>query len=74
MSNLTTETLRVLEPYPGLFAYYDGRISGKRLYSQDPNWVDDGAYNLGIASYSIVHGNEALVYDTHIFRCLTRAL
>jgi cyclase len=66
MSNLTTETLRVLEPYPGLFAYYDGRISGKRLYSQDPNWVDDGAYSLGIASYSIVHGNEALVYDTHI--------
>jgi cyclase len=63
---LPTQTLRVLEPYPGLFAYYDGRVSGKRLYSEHPNWVDDGAYSLGIASYSIVSGSEALVYDTHI--------
>jgi glyoxylase-like metal-dependent hydrolase (beta-lactamase superfamily II) len=66
LSGLSTETLRVLEPYPGLFAYYDGRVSGKRLYSEHPNWVDDGAYSLGIASYSIVRGSEALVYDTHI--------
>jgi glyoxylase-like metal-dependent hydrolase (beta-lactamase superfamily II) len=63
---LPTQTLRVHEPYPGLFAYYDGRVSGKRLYSEYPNWVDDGAYSLGIASYSIVSGSEALVYDTHI--------
>jgi glyoxylase-like metal-dependent hydrolase (beta-lactamase superfamily II) len=66
LSDLATETLRVLEPYPGLFAYYDGRIPGKRLYSEQPNWLDDGAYSLGIASYSIVRGSEALVYDTHI--------
>lgn len=66
MSDLATETLRVLEPYPGLFAYYDGRVPGKRLYSEHPNWVDDGAYSLGIASYSIIRGHEALVYDTHI--------
>ena len=63
---LPTQTLRVLEPYPGLFAYYDGRVSGQRLYSEQPNWVDDGAYSLGIASYAIVSGSEALVYDTHI--------
>jgi glyoxylase-like metal-dependent hydrolase (beta-lactamase superfamily II) len=63
---LPTQTLRVLEPYPGVFAYYDGRVSGTRLYSEQPNWVDDGAYSLGIASYSIVSGSEALVYDTHI--------
>ena len=66
MLELPTQTLRVLEPYPGLFAYYDGRVSGNRLYSEHPNWVDDGAYSLGIASYSIVSGSEALVYDTHI--------
>jgi glyoxylase-like metal-dependent hydrolase (beta-lactamase superfamily II) len=36
------------------------------LYSEQPNWLDDGAYSLGIASYSIVRGSEALVYDTHI--------
>jgi cyclase len=63
---LPTQTLRVLEPYPGVFAYYEGRVSGRRLYSEQPNWVDDGAYSLGIASYSIVSGSEALVYDTHI--------
>ncbi|MBA4786024.1 MAG: MBL fold metallo-hydrolase [Rhizobiales bacterium] len=61
-----TSTLRVFEPYPGVFAYYDGRIPGKRLYSQKPNWLDDGAFELGAASYAIVDGAEALVYDTHI--------
>jgi cyclase len=61
-----TATLRILEPYPGVFAYYDGRIKGKRLHSQGPNWLDDGAYALGIASYAVADGDEALVYDTHI--------
>lgn len=60
------ETMRIHEPYPGLFAYYDGRIEGKRLHSDKPNWLDDGAYSLGVASYAIVSGAEALVYDTHI--------
>ena len=61
-----TSTLRVFEPYPGVFAYYDGRIAGKRLHSEKPNWLDDGAFELGAASYAIVDGAEALVYDTHI--------
>ena len=60
------ETMRIHEPYPGLYAYYDGRILGKRLHSDNPNWLDDGAYSLGVASYAIVSGREALVYDTHI--------
>jgi glyoxylase-like metal-dependent hydrolase (beta-lactamase superfamily II) len=59
-------TMRIHEPYPGVFAYYDGRIPGKRLHSDKPNWLDDGAYSLGVASYAIVSGKEALVYDTHI--------
>ncbi|MDW5315104.1 MBL fold metallo-hydrolase [Rhizobium sp. PL01] len=61
-----TETLSILEPYPGIFAYYDGRVEGKRLHAEGPNWLDDGAYSLGVASYAIVDGDEALVYDTHI--------
>jgi glyoxylase-like metal-dependent hydrolase (beta-lactamase superfamily II) len=60
------ETMRIHEPYPGVFAYYDGRIEGKRLHSDKPNWLDDGAYSLGVASYAIVSGTDALVYDTHI--------
>ncbi|TCV75734.1 MBL fold metallo-hydrolase [Neorhizobium sp. S3-V5DH] len=62
----TTETLRILEPYPGIFAYYDGRVAGKRLHAQAANWLDDGAYSLGVASYVVVDRDEALVYDTHI--------
>lgn len=65
MSSLTA-TMRILEPHPGVFAYYDGRIDGKRLHSAKPNWVDDGAYSLGIASYAVVGGRHALVYDTHM--------
>jgi cyclase len=65
MSSLTA-TMRILEPYPGIYAYYDGRIEGKRLHSDKPNWVDDGAYSLGIASYAIVSDRHALVYDTHM--------
>ncbi len=57
--------LRIFEPYPGILAFYDGRIPGQRFLPQD-NWVDDGAISLGIASYAIVSGAEALVYDTHV--------
>ncbi|MHB0952307.1 MAG: MBL fold metallo-hydrolase [Allorhizobium sp.] len=64
MPNLAA-TMTVLEPCPGLYAYYDGRIAGKRLHSEARNWLDDGAYELGIASYAIVALHEAIIYDTH---------
>jgi cyclase len=59
-------TMRILRPYPNVLAFYDGRIEGVRAYSQEKNWLDDGAYVLGISSYAILEGAEALVYDTHI--------
>ncbi len=59
-------TMRVLRPYPHVFGFYDGRIPGARAFSDAPNWLDDGAYTLGICSYAIVDAGEALVYDTHI--------
>ncbi|WP_341487733.1 MBL fold metallo-hydrolase [Pararhizobium sp. A13] len=65
MSELTA-TLRIFEAHPGIFAYYDGRVAGKRLHSAAANWLDDGAYGLGIASYAIVDSGTALIYDTHI--------
>jgi cyclase len=58
-------TLRIFEPHPGVFAYYDGR-TGERFHSEQPNWLDDGAFTLGVATYSIVSGNEALLYDAAI--------
>lgn len=59
-------TLRILRPAPHVLAFYDGRVPGVRAYSEAPNWLDDGAYALGICSYAVVDGAEALVYDTHI--------
>ncbi|WP_457298234.1 MBL fold metallo-hydrolase [Phyllobacterium sp. P5_D12] len=59
-------TMRVHQPYPGVLAFYDGRMEGVRAYSDKPNWLDDGAYSLGVCSYAIVSGGEALVYDTSI--------
>lgn len=67
------ENLRSLAPYPNVLAFYDGRIPGYRFAEQE-NWVDDGALSLGIASYAIVHGSEALVYDTHVSRAHARAI
>ncbi|OLN94126.1 hypothetical protein CCHL11_07140 [Colletotrichum chlorophyti] len=59
------QSLRILSPYPGIFAYYDGR-TGERFHSEQPNWLDDGAFTLGVATYSIIDGNEAIVFDSHI--------
>ena len=59
-------TLRVFRPAPHVLAFYDGRIAGTRAWSEDPNWLDDGAFALGACSYAIVDGAEALVYDAHI--------
>lgn len=70
---ISTDTLRILQPYPGIYAYYDGR-TGKRLYSPEPNWLDDGAYTLGTASYALVSDGYALVYDTHMSLDHARAI
>ena len=60
-----TKHLRVFEPHPGVFAFYDGRVDGHR-FADGPNWVDDGALSLGIASYAVLRGDHALIYDTHV--------
>lgn len=57
--------LRVLHPAPGIWAFYDGRVAGQR-FAEGPNWVDRGALSLGIASFVLVDGDEAVVYDTHV--------
>ncbi len=57
--------LRVLRPAPGVYAFYDGRIPGYR-FDEEPNWVDEGALSLGVASYAVVDDDAALIYDTHV--------
>jgi cyclase len=57
--------MRVLRPCEDVYAFFDGRVEGYR-FDERPNWVDEGALALGIASYALVSGTEALVYDTHV--------
>jgi cyclase len=61
---LTAPAIRLLEPAPGVLAFYAGR-DGSR-FADGENWVDEGAISLGIASYALLAGSEALVYDTGI--------
>jgi cyclase len=57
--------LRILRLSRHLIGFYDGRVPGLR-FSPQPNWIDDGALSLGVCSYALVDGADALVYDTHI--------
>lgn len=57
--------MRVFEVQAGLHAFYDGRVEGYR-FAEGPNWVDDGALSLGIASYVLHAKGSAIVYDTHV--------
>jgi glyoxylase-like metal-dependent hydrolase (beta-lactamase superfamily II) len=68
--------MRTLRPAQHVYAFYDGRDGS--YFSTEPNWVDAGALSLGIASYAIVDGDEALLYDTHVSvdraRCIRQTL
>lgn len=59
-------TLRILEPAEGILAFYDGRVPGMRGWPSEDNWLDDGAYLLGVCAYALVDDGEALVFDTLI--------
>jgi glyoxylase-like metal-dependent hydrolase (beta-lactamase superfamily II) len=66
MSADQAATMKFCHPWPGIIAFYDGRIAGHLRYSARENWLDDGAYSLGTASYAVVDGDQAVVYDTHM--------
>jgi glyoxylase-like metal-dependent hydrolase (beta-lactamase superfamily II) len=62
--NGSATRMRVLRPAPGVLAFYDGRVEGYR-FAPRPSWIDEGALSLGTASFAVIDGEEALVYDTH---------
>lgn len=47
-----------------ILAFYDGRDPNAKRYRPDWNWVDDGAMKLGVATYAIHKGDQAIVFDT----------
>jgi glyoxylase-like metal-dependent hydrolase (beta-lactamase superfamily II) len=57
--------MRILRPADNLYAFYDGRLDDAATEAEGPAWVE-GTLACGIASYAVVSGNEALIYDTQI--------
>ena len=57
--------MHVLRLNENLLGFYEGRTPG---IGDDPagGWVEDGALSLGICSYALIDGLEAIVYDTHV--------
>ena len=57
--------MHVLRLGDNLLGFYEGRTPG---IGDDPagGWVEDGALSLGICSYALIDGAEAIVYDTHV--------
>lgn len=62
---MSTAGMRTLRLGDNLLGFYDGRGPASASAPID-NWVYDGALSLGICSFAIVDGAEAIVYDTHV--------
>jgi glyoxylase-like metal-dependent hydrolase (beta-lactamase superfamily II) len=62
---MTRVSLQVMRLGANLLGFYEGRTPG---IGDDPSmsWVEDGALSLGICSYALIDGSEAIVYDTHV--------
>jgi len=56
--------MRVFTINDHLLAFYDGRPPAPAQPQSGANWADFGALNVGVATYVIHQGDQALVYDT----------
>lgn len=68
---VVNSTIQVKELNDHLIYFFDGRNSNER-YLKEWNWFDDSAMKLGISTYVIHSGNQAIVYDT--FTSVNQAL
>jgi cyclase len=60
-------TISVIEINENLTAFYTGRDASQPRLTQAWNWHDDAAMKLGVATYAIHGGEEALIVDTFSF-------
>lgn len=58
------DDINAIEINDHTLAFYAGR-DWTRI-RDEPNWIDDGAMKLGIATYAIYKNNKAIVYDTFV--------
>jgi cyclase len=56
--------MRVYQINDYLLSFYDGRPQEPSRHPQVETWADEGALNVGVATYVIHRGDAALVYDT----------
>jgi cyclase len=56
--------MRVFEINDYLIGFYDGRPAQSQRPSGTPNWAEYGALDVGVCTYVIHRGDQALVYDT----------
>ncbi|MFN3456863.1 MAG: MBL fold metallo-hydrolase [Novosphingobium sp.] len=57
--------IRVLPINDHVIAFYDGRPAENAVDLAKATWADHGANFVGVATYAVVDGSEALVYDTY---------
>jgi glyoxylase-like metal-dependent hydrolase (beta-lactamase superfamily II) len=57
--------MRVFALNDHLLAFYDGRPAESKGPRGTADWADFGAMNVGVATYAIHQGDQALVYDTY---------
>jgi glyoxylase-like metal-dependent hydrolase (beta-lactamase superfamily II) len=58
------DDINAIEINDHTLAFYAGR-DWTRI-RDEPNWIDDGAMKLGIATYAIYKNNKAVIYDTFV--------
>ena len=56
--------IRVFTINDHLLAFYDGRPPAPLRPQEAANWADFGALDVGVATYVIHRGDQALVYDS----------
>jgi cyclase len=57
--------MRVFQINDHLLSFYDGRPAEPLSHPEVETWADEGALNVGVATYVIHRGDVALVYDTY---------
>lgn len=57
-------TIQVSRLSDHLLFFFDGRDAGAPGASAGKTWVDESAMDLGVGTYAIHRGSEAVVYDT----------
>jgi cyclase len=63
-ANAADMNMRVFKINDYLISFYDGRPAQAPRPPESKNWADSGALDVGVSTYAIRRGDQALVYDS----------